>query len=175
MPEASDHDGSDHDGSDEHYQALLDSLSEQSTQLMPFLEDERATPWDTDQSYAPPGMCRTEKGALAEASTGSPVLDLFFQAVPGIAPAEFDSLMRLAWDADPSATLRVVFNLGNCRKGQVRQKEGGGGQARPLTPRPRRSRARRTPTTSSGASRGSSRRARPLSWPTSPRSRRTAP
>eukprot|EP00284_Hemiselmis_tepida_P007399 CAMPEP_0174927318 /NCGR_PEP_ID=MMETSP1355-20121228/18067_1 /TAXON_ID=464990 /ORGANISM="Hemiselmis tepida, Strain CCMP443" /LENGTH=249 /DNA_ID=CAMNT_0016173413 /DNA_START=92 /DNA_END=838 /DNA_ORIENTATION=- len=91
---------------------------------MSMFEDHVSTastlPAGADQSELPlpDGLIRGENGRAAFATTSSACLDLFFQAVPGISAEAFSDLLAAAWREDRETALRLVFNLGNCRKGE---------------------------------------------------------
>jgi len=66
----------------------------------------------------PPGLTLTENGAVQCTLDAAPCLELFFTADPHISPYHLDLLLGPAWASDPKKTLQIIFNLGNCRKGQ---------------------------------------------------------
>ena len=63
----------------------------------------------------PAGTVRGEKGALAFSTSGSRVLDLFFELVPHVEPAEVDRLLDAAWRENAADTLKLIFQTGNAR------------------------------------------------------------
>ena len=60
----------------------------------------------------------TENKALTYHATGSKCLDFFFDVTPGIGEARLIKLMASAWDDDPSTTLKIIFQLGDPRRGK---------------------------------------------------------
>ena len=77
-------------------------------------------PAGADQSELPlpDGMLWGENCRAAYSTTSSACLDFFFKAVPDIPAEDFNGLLAAAWREDPETALRLVFNLGNCRKGE---------------------------------------------------------
>eukprot|EP00283_Hemiselmis_rufescens_P002085 CAMPEP_0173468540 /NCGR_PEP_ID=MMETSP1357-20121228/76902_1 /TAXON_ID=77926 /ORGANISM="Hemiselmis rufescens, Strain PCC563" /LENGTH=377 /DNA_ID=CAMNT_0014436761 /DNA_START=81 /DNA_END=1211 /DNA_ORIENTATION=+ len=73
---------------------------------------------EQSELHLPEGLVRGENGRAAFATTSSACLDLFFQAVPDIDGERFKELLAAAWREEEETALRLVFNLGNCRKGE---------------------------------------------------------
>lgn len=67
----------------------------------------------------PDDLTLTENKRPCLKSSGSATLNLFFLAVPGIGLPALTDLLSEAWAEDPPNTLRLIFQLGNCRKGQA--------------------------------------------------------
>ena len=63
-------------------------------------------------------MGRTENGAATFTASGSACLDLFFDTVPGIGEARLKALLGSAWAEDATTTLRLIFQLGDPRRGK---------------------------------------------------------
>jgi hypothetical protein len=63
----------------------------------------------------PADTVRGENGALAFSTSGSCVLNLFFELVPHIEPAEVDRLLDAAWGENAVDTLKLIFQTGNSR------------------------------------------------------------
>ena len=61
------------------------------------------------------GVVRGENGACALTTSGSCVLDLFFQLVPHVAPSTVDDLLDAAWNESARDTLKIIFQTGNAR------------------------------------------------------------
>lgn len=72
-----------------------------------------------DESVAPPNMTRTENGAATYTTSGDALVDFFFNVVPTIGAEEFERLLEEAWQQNKPASVRLVFQVGNCRKGEV--------------------------------------------------------
>jgi len=65
---------------------------------------------------------RTENGALAHATTGSDLVDFYFQSVRECDPINFECMLAAAFEEDPLATTRLVFNLRDVRGGKGERK-----------------------------------------------------
>ena len=63
----------------------------------------------------PADTVRGENGALAFSTSGSRVLDLFFELVPHIEPEEVERLLDAAWGENAADTLKLIFQTGNSR------------------------------------------------------------
>ncbi len=59
----------------------------------------------------------TENGAVAHATTGHPIIDLFFQAVRGVETDKLAGLVSAAFAADPLMTLKLLFHRRDVRGG----------------------------------------------------------
>ena len=66
----------------------------------------------------PKGMLTGENGRAAYAKSSSVCLDLFFQAVPHVSVETLHSLLQQSWRHDPNCTVRIIFNVGNCRQSE---------------------------------------------------------
>ncbi|KAG8803454.1 hypothetical protein FRC17_006177, partial [Serendipita sp. 399] len=60
----------------------------------------------------------TQNMAHAFASTGSPLVDAFNGLSQATAPKDFEPLLRNAWEVDPLATLKIIFNLRSIHEGK---------------------------------------------------------
>lgn len=65
-------------------------------------------------------MTHTENGALTFASSGDPLVDLYFRLVDGVNDSDMRLLLEGAWRSSPLSTLKVLFDLRNCRGGKGR-------------------------------------------------------
>ena len=63
-------------------------------------------------------MGRTENGAPTFVASGRACLDLYFDSVPGIGEERLKELLGRAWAEDATTTLRLIFQLGDPRKGK---------------------------------------------------------
>ena len=63
-------------------------------------------------------MGRTENGAPTFVASGRACLDLYFDSVPGIDEERLKELLGRAWAEDATTTLRLIFQLGDPRKGK---------------------------------------------------------
>ena len=70
----------------------------------------------SEAEYLPENIAFTENGRPCLKESGDGCLDFFFQAVPGITKDEFAERFAGAWREDPLIALRLVFQLGNCRR-----------------------------------------------------------
>ena len=70
-----------------------------------------------EAEYLPGNIALTENGRPCLKESGDGCLDFFFQAVPGITKDEFGKRFAGAWRENPLIALRLVFQLGNCRRG----------------------------------------------------------
>jgi hypothetical protein len=87
---------------------LVDFLKEKGRIMLNYLKQTTA------------GLARTENGALAHASTGSKVLNLFALggAVRQRSEQEVRDLIHEAWNDDKSLAIRAIFFLADVREGQ---------------------------------------------------------
>lgn len=60
----------------------------------------------------------TENGLPAFSSTSNPLVDLYFQAVRNIDEHRLAALLNNAWAYDALATLRLIFQMRDCRGGK---------------------------------------------------------
>ena len=67
----------------------------------------------------PNGSCRIrgQNDCAAFSNTDSPVLDLFFKVTPKTKKEVLERRLDTAWKEEAEMTLKVIFNLGNLRKG----------------------------------------------------------
>lgn len=63
-------------------------------------------------------LTRTENGALAYASTGSKVLDLFVALNRNMSKTYLRKLTAAAWNESPYNVIRVIFHARDCRNGK---------------------------------------------------------
>ena len=63
-------------------------------------------------------MGRTENGAPTFVASGRACLDLYFDSVPGIGEEHLKDLLGSAWAEDATTTTRLIFQLGDPRKGK---------------------------------------------------------
>lgn len=65
----------------------------------------------------------TENGALAKASTESNCLDLFFKTVRNTPVESLHKMLEDSWQESPIDTLKIIFNLRDCRGGKGERKQ----------------------------------------------------
>lgn len=63
-------------------------------------------------------MTLNEKGCLSYISTSKYTLDFFFKAIPTISYDNLILLLENSWKEDKNTTIKLIFQLGNCRKKQ---------------------------------------------------------
>ncbi|GAB5364281.1 hypothetical protein AAMO2058_000956300 [Amorphochlora amoebiformis] len=64
------------------------------------------------------GLTRTENMAVSWRSTKSACLDFFFDTLPDVHEDEVFDMLERAWNEDPQITLKLIFQLGDVRKGK---------------------------------------------------------
>jgi hypothetical protein len=73
-----------------------------------------------EEFVLPEGLVLGDNGACGLNSSGSKVLDLFFQLVPHVEQEHAERLLEAAWEENSLDTLKIIFQTGNAR-----QDEGG--------------------------------------------------
>jgi hypothetical protein len=63
-------------------------------------------------------MTLNEKGCLSYITTSKYTLDFFFKAIPTISYDNLILLLENSWKEDKNTTIKLIFQLGNCRKKQ---------------------------------------------------------
>lgn len=63
-------------------------------------------------------MTETANGALSYDTTGDGLLNLYFALVRGLAEERLHALLEDAWAESPLSTLKILFNLRDCRGGK---------------------------------------------------------
>lgn len=64
-----------------------------------------------------PDTC-TENGLPAFSSSTSPLVDLYYQSVRNIEKNRLETLLEKAWEYNPLATVKLIFQMRDCRNGK---------------------------------------------------------